>query len=81
MSRNRSFGMKSSELGPRQHCCDNGTMFSILKMVDDCLMSIFGVATPFRHRSLKILCFIIIFLFVSDALIRCRIFALSLSRS
>ena len=32
---------------------DNVVMFSGQKMVDDCLMSMFGVATPFRHRSLK----------------------------
>ena len=33
-----------SELGKRQHCCDNVTIFSGQKMVDYFIMSIFVVA-------------------------------------
>ena len=41
------------ELGTRQHCRENGTMFSGQKTVDDDIMSIFVVATLFRHRGFK----------------------------
>ena len=35
---------------------DNATMFSGQKrLIDYCLMSMFGVATSFRHRALKYL--------------------------
>ena len=40
------------ELGQRQHCRDNVTMFSGQTMVDYCIMVV--VATPFRHRGLHI---------------------------
>ena len=43
-----------SELGTRQHCRDSATMFSGQITVDCCIMSIFIVATPFRHRGLYI---------------------------
>ena len=36
----------------RQHCRDNVTMFSGHKIVGYCIMSIFVVATPVRHRDL-----------------------------
>ena len=43
-----------SELGTRQHCRDNGGMFSGQKMVVCYIMSIFVVATPFRHQGRNI---------------------------
>ena len=44
--RNRVF--LYSELGTRQHCRDNVTMF-----VGYCIFTTFVVASPFRHRALK----------------------------
>ena len=66
---------KITELGTWQHCRDNVTMFSGLKVVGYFIINIFVVATPFRHRDPKIFR---IFL-VPEALVRFRIFALSLS--
>ena len=44
--------MLVSELGTRQHCRDNVTMFSGLKAVEFCIFTIFAVATPSSHRAL-----------------------------
>ena len=65
---------KIKELGTWQHCRDNVTMFSGLKVVGYFIINIFVVATPFRHRDPKIFR---IFL-VPEALVRFSIFALSL---
>ena len=43
-----------SELGTRQYCRDNVTMFSGHMVVSFCTINIFGVAIPFRHRDLNI---------------------------
>ena len=48
---------KSTELGTRQYCRDNVTMFSGHKVVSLCNITIFGVATPSRHRDINILRF------------------------
>ena len=63
------------ELGTRQHCRDNMTMFSGVKVVGYCIITISVVATPFRHRDLNIL----LNFFFSLKIF--YIFALSLSRS
>ena len=42
------------ELGMRQYCRDNETMFSGHKVVCYCNFTTFGVATPSRHRDLNI---------------------------
>ena len=44
---------KKPELGMQQHCRDNVTMFQAKKIIGGLLsyiMSLFSVATPFRHR-------------------------------
>ena len=43
-----------AELGTRQQCRDNVTMFSGHKTVSYCIMPIFVVAIPFRRRHLKL---------------------------
>ena len=58
-----------AELGTQQHCRDNVTMFSSLKVVGFCFFTIFVVATPSRHRYLNIFRFF----FVPEALLRCRV--------
>ena len=40
----------NTELGPRQYCRDNVTMFSAHKMVVYCILSIVVVVTPVRHQ-------------------------------
>ena len=42
------------ELGTRQHCHDNVTLFSGQKVVDYCIVSLFAAATLFRHLGLDI---------------------------
>ena len=42
------------ELGTRQYCRDNETMFSGHKVVCYCSITIFGVAIPSKHRDLNI---------------------------
>ena len=61
---------KTAELGTRQLCCDNVTLFSGHKIDAFCIMFIFVVATPFRYRDLNIshICFL-----VPKALLRCRV--------
>ena len=47
---------KQPELGMQQHCRDNVTMFQAKKIIGGLLsyiMSLFSVATPFRHRGLN----------------------------
>ena len=41
-----------AELGTRQHCRDNATTSSGQKTVDYVILSIFVLATPFRHPGL-----------------------------
>ena len=43
---------KQPELGMQQHCRDNVTMFQAKKIIGG-LLSLFSVATPFRHRGLN----------------------------
>ena len=62
------------ELGTRQHCRNNVTMFSGQKMVDYCRMSKVDVDSPFRHQGLNVFRF---FLF----LVLYYVVALSLSQS
>ena len=45
------FASELAELGTRQHYRDSVTMFSGHKMVAYSIMSLFFVATPFRHRN------------------------------
>ena len=54
---------KKPELGMRQHCRDNVTMYPGLQMF------VFVVATPFRHRDLHIFRFFL----VSEDPLRCRV--------
>ena len=42
-----------AELGTRQQCRVNVTMFSGHKTVSYCIMTMFVVAIPFRRRDLK----------------------------
>ena len=63
-----------SELGTRQDCRDNMTMFSGHKVVFYCKVAIFVVAIPSTHRDLNTFN---IFL-LPEALLRCRV---NLSRS
>ena len=42
------------ELGTRQYCRDNETMFSGHTVICYCNITIFGVANPSRHRDLNI---------------------------
>ena len=51
---NQQVQQRWPELGPRQHCRDNVTMFSGLKVVGFCTFTIFVVATPSRHQDLNI---------------------------
>ena len=46
--------MELAELGTRQYCRDNVTMFSGQKVVCYCNITIFVVATSSRHRDLNI---------------------------
>ena len=72
----RSFSkILKAELGTRQHCRENVVMFSGQKMVDNCILTIFVVATPCKHRGLHIF---LIFL-VTKAIF--RVIVLSLSRA
>ena len=50
----RLYAYKFSELGTQQHCRDNVTMFSGHTVIGYCIITIFIVATPFRHRDLNI---------------------------
>ena len=59
-----------AELGTRQHCRDNVTMFSDQKVVGSYIITIFIVATPSRHWDFII--FFEVFL-VYEALLRCCI--------
>ena len=43
--------LKYPELGTRQYCRDNETMFSGHKVVWYCNITLFGVATPSRHQA------------------------------
>ena len=61
-----------AELGTRQHCPDNFSMFAGHKIIDYCIMSVFVAGTQFRHQVLKI--FLIFFL----SLKLCYVVALSL---
>ena len=67
------------ELGTRQHCRDNVTMSSDLKVVGFCSFTIFVVATPSTVDTETLIFFE--FFLVPEVLLRCRVVALSLSRS
>ena len=56
-------------MGTRQQCRDNVTMFSGQTIVGYCIITIFDVTTPFRHRDL--ISFRIFFVF--EALLHCPI--------
>ena len=53
------FPVSVAELGTRQQCLDNVTMFSGLRTVYHDNMTIFVVATPHRHEAIK---FVVLFL-------------------
>ena len=64
-------GKLISELGSRQHCRDDVTMFAGHKIDGYCItsMSIFEVATSFRHRTLNNS----YFFWVNSAISHCRV--------
>ena len=76
------------ELGTRQYCRDNETMFSGHTVICYCNITIFGVANPSRHRDLNIFRTfsgprgsITLSRCRGVALSHCRVIALSLWRS
>ena len=70
-----------AELGTRQFCHDNVTMFSGHKVVCNCQFTIFVVATPSRHWGLTIFRIFSGPWLVPEALLHCRVVTLSLSQS
>ena len=60
---------KMPELGKRQYCRDNGTLFLGLEVESYCIMPICVVATPVICRDLKIF----IYFWVTEALLCCHI--------
>ena len=54
-----------AELGTRPQYCDNKTLFSGGQIVANCIVSLFNVATPLRHRDL----YIFEFFLVTEALL------------